>query len=70
MEISIKTKFDLGQTIVAFVGIKNKLIPFTVTRIDFGITKDGIDIWYHGDEGIMAMECNCFLSKEEFIAQL
>lgn len=70
MEISIKTKFDLGQTIVAFVGIKNKLIPFVVTRIDFGYTKDGVDIWYHGDDNIMARECNCFSSREEFIAQL
>lgn len=68
-EITFKTKFDLGQSIVKFDASRNKLIPFVVTKISFDCSKDGVSIWYHG-ETLMASENDCYSSREDFIAQL
>lgn len=71
--MEIKTKFNLGDTIV---GIKNhKLIEFKITSIVTGhYIMDGEEIYhsvtYSGKEAVPFNENNCFASREEYINQL
>lgn len=71
MEITIKTKFELGQTAVAFDVFKNKLLDIEICEVQFDT--DGINskIWYRDKETRQLFkEQDVYTSREEFIAQL
>lgn len=70
-EITIKTKFDLGQSAVAFNSSTNKLQDIEISSISFNT--DGItsNIWYIDKAtSKLFMEKDVYTSREEFIEQL
>lgn len=71
MELTIETKFDLGQTAVAFNTSKNKLQYIEIIEVQFDTDGTNTDIWYR-DKKTQSLfrEQNVFPSREDFIAQI
>lgn len=71
MKLTIETKFDLGQTAVAFNSSENKLKDIEIVEIQFDT--DGINdyIWYRDKQTRdLFREKDLYTSRDEFIAQL
>lgn len=70
-EITFKTKFDLGQTAVAFDSSSNKLQTIEIVEIQFDMDGCNSYVWYRDKHTRdLFRENNVFSSREEFIAQL
>lgn len=71
MKLTIETKFDIGQTAVAFNTSKKKLQNIEIIEVQFDT--DGINsyIWYRdkSTQGLFR-EQELYTSRDEFIAQL
>lgn len=71
MKLTIETKFDLGQTAVAFNTSKKKLQDIEIVEVQFDT--DGINtyIWYR-DKSTRELfrEKDLYTSRDEFIEQL
>lgn len=71
MKLTIETKFDLGQTVVAFNTSRNKLQDIEIIEVQYDIDANGHYIWYRDKETRQLFrEQDLFTSREEFIAQL
>lgn len=71
--MEIKTKFNIGDTIVAVK--KHKLTEFKITSICTGNFLIGENetfssVSYSGKDGISFDEKDCFASRQEYINQL
>lgn len=70
-EITITTKYDIGQKAVAYDRLQHKLIEIEIDKINF--STDGIDTVIFYRDGVtcgLYGEDELYTSREEFIAQL
>lgn len=71
MEIKIKTKYELGQEVVAYNPLEHKLNEIKISEIQFEIDKNGTSVWYRDNSTQeLFREANLFPSREAFIANL
>lgn len=71
MKLTIETKFDLGQTAVAFNTSKNKLQDIEIVEIQFDTDGNNDYIWYRDKQTRdLFREKDLYTSRDEFIAQL
>lgn len=71
MEITIKTKFDIGQTVITFNALQNKLRNIEIVEVQYDMDANGHHIWYRDKKTLgLFREQVLFTSREEFIAQL
>lgn len=71
MKITIETKFDLGQKVIAFNTSRNKLQDIEIIEVQYDIDDNGHHIWYRDKETKQLFrEQDLFTSRDEFIAQL
>lgn len=71
MEITIKTKFDIGQTVITFNALQNKLQNIEIVEVQYDMDANGYHIWYRDKKTLgLFREQVLFTSREEFIAQL
>lgn len=70
MEINIKTKFNVGDSLLYYNSATSKLEEFNVFFINVNAYADKTDVFYLNELGTCKLEANLFASKDEFIAQL
>lgn len=71
MEMTITTKFNIGQKVVAFDSTTLKLKDFEISEIHFYADLKKTSTWYRdGKTRDIFKEADIFVSREEFINQL
>ena len=71
MDITLTSKFKLGDTALRFNPGTKKLEKYLVRSIHFQVYEDRISVGYHSSGDFSyAPEEDLFASKEEFINQL
>lgn len=71
MKLTIETKFDLGQTAVAFNTSKKKLQDIEIVEVQFDTDGINTGIWYRDKSTqVLFREQELYTSRDEFIAQL
>lgn len=71
MEISLKTKFNVGDTAFKYNPSTHKMEEYLVQSISIQVTNGQTFVGYHTkDSYSFTSEADLFASKEEFIAQL
>lgn len=68
-EITLKTKFDLGDEVFAIKYPSTTGVEGKIWRIDFEVTNGEVKIWYFIDAEPI-LEDAVFSSKQEFIDSL
>ena len=69
-EITIRTKFDLGEIAFIYDSVTCRLVEFYITQITF--STDGLNsmIFYHDGQGLCVEESKVYKTKQEFIDKL
>lgn len=70
MEINIKTKFNVGDSLLYFNPSTYKLEDFVVDRISCTVSEDKTEVFYFDEAGTCRLEYRLFASKDEFIASI
>ena len=70
MEISLKAKYNVGDSLLYYSTVTSKLEEFKVRYVNFNVYADKTEIFYFNEIGSCKLESNLFASKEEFINQL
>ena len=70
MEITLKTKFDIGDTIFFLSNTTQRIIQAKVIEILFFIEKNRMRTYYKTEPYAMEVEERCFATREEIINKL
>lgn len=70
MEVKIRTKFDLGDTVYFLSNTTARIIEAKVVEVVFYIEKGKTTLYYKTEPYSMVREDRCFATKEEIINSL
>lgn len=70
MEINVKAKYNVGDTLLYYSPITSKLEEFEVSYVSVNAYADNTEVFYFNEIGCCKLEQNLFPSKEEFINNL
>lgn len=69
-EITVKTKFDLGESAFYYDSTEHKLKEHRIELVSFMVDATSVKIWYYNRDGVSFSEDLLFRSKQEFIDSL
>lgn len=70
METNLKSKYNVGDSLLYYSLATSKLEEFKVHYVSFNVYEDKTEVFYFNKIGSCKLESNLFASKEEFIEKL
>ena len=70
MEITLKTKYSVGDVLWRYNAVISKLEEFKVSFVNVNAYSNKTDVFYFNESGSCSQEQYLFTSKQEFIDQL